>query len=92
MTSGPRPRDEPPGQPRLVLRQAQDPAGRVGSIELLGGRNIEGLRDWLVWSALFASRGVAEGIPKALLPWLDERRQQFDPVREPVFGLGFRDR
>src|SRR3990172_9097780 len=32
-----RPRDEPPGQPRLVSRQTQPQAGRVGSIELLGG-------------------------------------------------------
>jgi len=32
-----RPRDEPPGQPRLVSRQTQPLAGRVGSIELLGG-------------------------------------------------------
>jgi len=32
-----RPRDEPPGQPRLVSRQTKRRAGRVGSIELLGG-------------------------------------------------------
>src|SRR3990172_10067501 len=32
-----RPRDEPPGQPRLVSRPTRHPAGRVGSIELLGG-------------------------------------------------------
>ena len=31
-----RPRDEPPGQPRLVSRRTQHAAGRVGSIELLG--------------------------------------------------------
>src|SRR3972149_8805728 len=34
-----RPRDEPPGHPRLVSPQTQHPAGRVGSIELLGGHN-----------------------------------------------------
>ena len=33
-----RPRDEPPGQPRLVSRQTEPAAGRVGSIELLGRR------------------------------------------------------
>src|SRR3972149_6576865 len=33
-----RPRDEPPGQPGLVSRQIKHSAGRVGSIELLGGR------------------------------------------------------
>jgi len=32
-----RPRDEPPGQPGLVSRRNRHPAGRVGSIELLGG-------------------------------------------------------
>jgi len=32
-----RPRDEPPGQPRLVSRRNRHLAGRVGSIELLGG-------------------------------------------------------
>src|SRR3972149_6900448 len=32
-----RPRDDPPGQPSLVSRQTQPPAGLVGSSELLGG-------------------------------------------------------
>jgi len=36
-----RPRDEPPGQPRLVSHNPQHPAGRVGSIELLGGQEVE---------------------------------------------------
>ena len=39
--SAQRPRDEPPGQPRLVSRRTQPPAGRVGSIELLGRRPVE---------------------------------------------------
>src|SRR3990170_1469407 len=39
-----RPRDEPPGQPKPVSRRNQHPAGRVGSIELLGaGKDHEGV-------------------------------------------------
>ena len=37
-----RPRDEPPGQPGLVSRRTQHPAGRVGSIELLGSPIYQG--------------------------------------------------
>jgi len=45
-----RPRDEPPGQPRLVSRRTQPQAGRVGSIELLGAGSVAQL-GWMPYIA-----------------------------------------
>src|SRR3990170_580897 len=50
-----RPRAEPPGQPRLVSRQTQPQAGRVGSIELLGVPNYpRGQTGWRSTAHLYA--------------------------------------